>query len=169
MQADAASQPSGDTVRVDAAAVPAVPLVKHEELWFDTPKVLVDGGRYTIGWQRWPEKKGGPGYVTVRRSALGTFKIVDRYPLTDEGWAQAWMAFVKLEPAMAERARAVLAQRAEADSGFKERKQLNARSLAYLPEVIFIGGYLAEGSWLPGRCMSFDSWKIGCQCSGKAA
>jgi hypothetical protein len=119
--------------------------VKRDELWLDTPKVLIDGGRYTIGWQRWPEKKGGPGYVTVRRSALGTFKIVDRYPLTDEGWAQAWLAFVKLEPAMAEQARAVLVQRAEADSSFRERKKLDARSLAYLPEVIFIGGYVAEG------------------------
>src|SRR5579863_8956346 len=65
---------------VVAAAVPAVPIVKPGELWFDTPKVLIDGGRYTIGWQRWLEKKGGPGYVTVRRSALGTFNIVDRYP-----------------------------------------------------------------------------------------
>lgn len=43
----------------------------------------------TIGWQRWQQKKGGPGFVVLRRNALGTLKIAERYPLTREGWAQA--------------------------------------------------------------------------------
>lgn len=151
MQADAAPQPLDNTSRIQPAAVPAAPVVKPEELWLDAPKVLVDGGRYAVGWQRWPEKKGGPSYVTVRRSALGTLKVVERYPLTDEGWTQAWHAFVKFEPAMAEKVRAVLAHSAEADSGFAERKKLDARSLAYLPQVIFVGGYVSGGELAAGQ------------------
>jgi len=151
MQVDAVPQPSDDPASIDWAGVPAAPVVKPGEIWFDTPNVLIDGGRYSIGWQRWPEKKGGPGYVTVRRSALGSFKIVERYPLTDEGWRQAWLAFAKLDSAMAEKVLPVLAHRVEADSGFAERKELDARSLAFLPEVIFIGGYLAGGELVAGQ------------------
>jgi hypothetical protein len=113
--------------------------------------VLADGTRYSIGWQRWPEKKGGPSFVTVRRSALGTLKIVERYPLTDEGWAQAWLALVKLDSAMAGKILVVLARRAEKDTGFEERRQLDARSLAYLPQVVFIGGYLSGGELTAGQ------------------
>jgi hypothetical protein len=151
MQADAASQPSDNTAGIGTTVVPAAPVVKPGELWLDTPKVLIDSGRYTIGWQRFPEKKGGPSFVTVRRSALGTFKIVERYPLTDEGWAHAWLAFVKLEPGDSEEVRAVLVHRMEADSGFAERKKLDERSLAHLPQVIFIGGYLAGGELVAGQ------------------
>jgi len=125
--------------------------VKTNEIWFDSPRVLVDAGRYTIGWQRWPDKKGGPSFVTVRRSSLGSFKIVERFPLTDDGWARAWRALVSLEPTTAEQALVALARRAEEDSGFRERMDLDARSLGYLPEVIFIGGYLTGADLTAGH------------------
>jgi hypothetical protein len=144
MQAD--SGPSSG-----AAGVPPAPIVKHDEIWPGVPNVLVDGGRYAIGWQGWPEKKGGPGFVIARRGALGTLKVAERYPLTGEGWTQAWQALVKLDPAAAEKALPVLAQRAEADSGFAERKALDARSLAYLPHVVFIGGYYSGPGLAAGQ------------------
>jgi hypothetical protein len=81
--------PSGGATPLDRAAVPPPPVVKPDELWSGAPNVLVDGVRFTIGWQHWPEGKGGSSFVTARRSALGTFKIVERYPLTDDGWARA--------------------------------------------------------------------------------
>ena len=151
MPADAAPQPSDDAVPVGRAGVPAAPVVQPEEIWFGTPNVLMDGGRYTIGWQGWPEKKGGPSYVTVRRSAMGALKIVARFPLTDAGWTQAWLALVKLDSATAEAVLRVLAHRAEAASGFEERKKLDARSLAFLPEVIFVGGYLTGDGLVAGQ------------------
>lgn len=123
------------------ADVPAAPVVKPDEIWSGTPNVLVDGSRYALGWQGWPEKKGGPGFVIARRGAMGTLGVVERYPLTAEGWVQAWQALVRLDPAMAEKIRLVLARRAEEDSGFAERRALDARSLSYVPHVIFIGGY----------------------------
>jgi hypothetical protein len=71
--------------------------------------------------------------------------------MTDEGWAQAWDALVELDPEMAEKVVAVLARRAEEDHDFAERGELDARSLAYLPRVIFIGGYFASSLTRP-RC-----------------
>jgi hypothetical protein len=38
-----------------------------------------------------------------------------------------------------------------ADSGFEERKKLDARSFAFLPQVIFIGGYLAGAGLVAGQ------------------
>jgi hypothetical protein len=113
--------------------------------------MLLDAERYTIGWQGWPEKKGGPGFVTVRRSPMGGLKIVQRYPLTDEGWERAWHAFADLDPGAAARVKSVLARRREVETGFAERKELDARSLAYLPEVVFVGGYIADAELTAGE------------------
>jgi hypothetical protein len=143
--------PSAGGTPLDGLPVPPPPVVKPDEIWSGTPNILADGGRFTIGWQHWPERKGGPSFVTVRRSALGTLKIVERYPLTGEGWARAWLALVKLDSATAEKVLPVLAYRAEEDSGFAERKKLAARSLGYLPRVIFAGGYLSGWELAAGR------------------
>ena len=155
MRSDPIRQPSGDAAAVGRAEIPAAPVVMPDDIWFDTPNVVVNQGRYTIGWQRWPTKKGGPSFVTVRRTALDGLKVVERYPLTAEGWTQAWHALVRLDSAAAATALPALARRqadrAEADSGFAERMALDARSLSYLPQVIFIGGYLAGGELVAGQ------------------
>jgi hypothetical protein len=75
------------------------------------PFTLVEGRRYGLGWQDWPQEKGGPGFVTVKRSLLGFLKIRKRYSLTNEGWAQAWRAFAKLDRNAARLALDVLASR----------------------------------------------------------
>jgi hypothetical protein len=51
--------------------------------------------------------------VILRRSALGTQKIVNRYSFTDEGWQQAWRELTSLDSSVATRIRGVLARRAE--------------------------------------------------------
>ena len=76
---------SGGATPLDRAAVPPPPVVKPDEIWSGTPNVLIDGVRFTIGWQHWSESRGGPSFVTARRGALGTHKVVERYPLTDDG------------------------------------------------------------------------------------
>jgi hypothetical protein len=131
--------------------VPAGPVVTTDEIWLDSPNVLVDGDPYTIGWQRWPEKKGGPSFVTVRRVALGGRKVIERYPLTPEGWERAWHALVALDPVAAQHILPVLARRAEAAHGEAERRELDARSLACLSEAVFAGGYLADGELSIGQ------------------
>lgn len=54
-------------------------------------------------------------FVTIRRSAMGGLKTVERFPLAEEGWAQAWDALVKVDPGAAEKARAVLKERERRD------------------------------------------------------
>ena len=52
------------------------------------PILVVDGISPTIGWQFRPRAKGGPAFV-VRRSGLGSLKVVESFPLTEDGWAGA--------------------------------------------------------------------------------
>ena len=123
-------------------------------------------GRYTIGWQRWTEKRGGPSFVTLRRNAFGTLKIVQRYPLTDAGWADAWRALIKLDPDSAEKVRTVLDRRAAAERAVLELSRLDANSLCCLPEVIFLGGYAAEADLAVGACYDlrfFEDRLTGCR------
>jgi hypothetical protein len=117
--------------------VPAMPILSSEDIWFDNPSTLVDGDRYTIGWQRWTQKKGGPSFVTLRRSAFGALKLVDRYPLTEEGWTRAFRALLVLEPSTADEARTAI-------RATRELRRLERSSLAFLTEATFLGGYAAE-------------------------
>jgi hypothetical protein len=109
--ANAELEPPRDTPPQAIDAVPAMPTVQSGELYRGSAFTLVEGRRYGLGWQDWPEEKGGPGFVTVKRGLLGFLKIVKRYPLTKEGWAQAWRAFAKLDRNAARLALDVLASR----------------------------------------------------------
>jgi hypothetical protein len=82
---------------------------------------------------------------------MGGYKAVERYPLTVEGWADAWASLVRLDPDTAEQVQVVLARRADAENGFLERKKLDAASLACLPAVIFLGGYVRAGELAAGK------------------
>jgi hypothetical protein len=105
--------PRADTATAEGD-IPPMPLLESHELWFE-PTAIVEGGRYSIGWQRWMSAYGGPQFVTLRRTMLGTYKAVERFPLTAEGWSAAWRALADLEPATSERARRALRHRAEAE------------------------------------------------------
>jgi hypothetical protein len=89
-------------------SAPEAPDPVPEEISSGTPNVVLDGERYAIGWQRFSAKKGGPAYVTARRGMLGGRRVLGRYPLTHDGWARAWAAFARLDPAAAEKTRAAL-------------------------------------------------------------
>jgi hypothetical protein len=58
---------------------------------------------------------------------------------------------VTLDPVSAEKALPVLAQRAEADREFLARRELKASSLASLPEVVFLGGYVPGAELAAGK------------------
>jgi Short C-terminal domain len=120
-------------------------------MWQGAPNVLVADGRYTIGWLGRPEKKGGPVFVIVRQGMFDSRKVVERYPMTGEGWSKAWRAFVRLDPATAERVRAVLARRAEKERFLAARRELGARSLAFLSPVVFVGGHVSGTELAAGQ------------------
>jgi hypothetical protein len=104
---------TGSDVQADPP-IPDAPEPVPDEIWSGTPNVVLDGARYAIGWQRFPAEKGGPAYVTARRGILGGRKVLERYPLTDDGWARAWAAFAQLDRATAEKTRATIAKRSAA-------------------------------------------------------
>jgi hypothetical protein len=107
-------------------------------------------GRFSIGWQWRPEKYGGPSFVTLRRGVAG-YKIMSRYPLTEEGWAQAWHEFVSVDPGTTELVRRVLARRLQISDDSWELGQLDEGSLAYLPQVAYLGGFVPGTELVAGE------------------
>jgi hypothetical protein len=142
-----------------AAEIPPAPVPRESELWVNVPFALdplfrngfVRGAPYSIGWRNWPVKQGGPGYVVIRRSTLGAQKVVHRYPLTEQGWAEAWRELVSLAPDTVERVRDVLGQRADTSPGPDELQRLNTSSFAYLDHVAYLGGFAPGVELAAGR------------------
>lgn len=83
----------------------------------DALSPLVDGLSPTIGWQFRRKDKGGPAFVIIRRSALGSLKIVETFPLTEDGWADAWQSLVQHNPIAVPQALAALKARKAARRG----------------------------------------------------
>jgi hypothetical protein len=90
-----AERPEAAVARVDT---PVMPFISPGMLWRGSPKLIVRL-RYTLGWQ--DTKNDGPCFVVVRVGAV-TDKVLDRFPLTEEGWAQAWAALVQLDSVAAQ-------------------------------------------------------------------
>jgi hypothetical protein len=61
-------------------------------------RFLADWLSPAIGWQFRPETKGSPVFVIARRTALGALKVIESFPLTEDGWARAWQSLVNLNP-----------------------------------------------------------------------
>lgn len=95
-----------------AADAPGMPVVQAAELTGE-PFTLESGRRYTIGWQRWPGAGDEPAFVILRRS-WGFLKVVQHYPLTEEGWQSAWHALASRDRAAAEHVQLPLWQHAQA-------------------------------------------------------
>jgi hypothetical protein len=94
-------------------SVPAMPVIRDTEKYASgIPFPLLDGIPRTIGWQWHRDAKGGPAFVTMSRGALGSLKVQERFPLTQEGWRDAWHSFARSDPAAAGKVAARLAARA---------------------------------------------------------
>ena len=82
---------------------------------------------------------------------------MDRFPLTEDGWARAWQSLARQNPAAVPQILARLgAREAEmarlrtrnADS--REAAELEARALVSLRGVAYLGGYIPEAAITPG-------------------
>ena len=75
--------------------VPQMPVPQPVELYSGPPALVVPyGHRHSIGWQ--DNKKTGPTFVVIRFGRLlDTIKILERFPLTEDGWARAWRALAE--------------------------------------------------------------------------
>jgi hypothetical protein len=135
-----------------------MPLIRSFEQYVGAPYPLQDGASLTLGWQWRTERKGGPAFALISRNLVGAYKIREAFPLTEEGWAQAWDLLVALSPGRAAGARQVLAERAVADRARQEEAgetpeliALDVESLAPVRGVTLLGGYAPEVDMLVGH------------------
>jgi hypothetical protein len=85
----------------EQTGIPAMPVISSSEQVLGGAYPLLDGISPTVGWEFRSEAKGGPGFVILRRTGLGGLKVVERFPLTEHGWARAWQSLVTKNPAVA--------------------------------------------------------------------
>ena len=137
-----------------------MPVISPSEQVLGGAYPLLDGFSPTIGWQFQPRAKGGPSFVILRRTGLGGLKVAESFPLTEDGWARAWYSLVTQNPAAVPQVLATLKAR-EADTArlrapaldSSELLELDARSLASLRELVYLGGHVPESPITAGeRC-----------------
>ena len=144
----------------EQTGIPAIPVIGSSEQVLGGAYPILDGISPTIGWEFRSAAKGGPSFVILRRTGLGGLKVVERFPLTEHGWARAWQSLVTQNPAGAPQVLARLRVReADAarlrssalDSG--ERFRLDAGAIAILRNLAYLGGYVPESPITAGeRC-----------------
>ena len=112
------------------------------------PRIIAPAsGRHLIGWQPGRDRKDGAAFVVLRFTVFDSRKVIEAFPLTEDGWCQAWQALVRIDAVAAEKARATLTEQADLAA-------LKAATIGCVPEVIYLGGH-APGSGLAAR-KSYD-------------
>jgi uncharacterized protein YbjQ (UPF0145 family) len=97
-----------------AGSIPAMPRIRPRETGSDYPYPVLDGLPRTIGWQWLSAAKGGPVFVVIARGGLGGLKVLQRFPLTEDGWGRAWQWLAAADPDGARKIEArLLARQAE--------------------------------------------------------
>jgi hypothetical protein len=139
---------------------PPMPAVTKDTLWRWPNLIAVNGLRYAIGWQN--AKREGPCFVVARSSVMGGEKILERFPLTEDGWVQAWAALVRLDTGAAEKVaemlekmraahlartaeaerRALVREKFASEGGPRVFRALGVQVLAKAGEVYTIGDYI---------------------------
>jgi hypothetical protein len=121
--------------------------------------------KYALGWEDRPERRGGHCFIIVK-ATFTSFRVIERFPLTDAGWSRAWKALVKLDRDGAIKVLEVLADRASAAGWKAEVAEVTARSIGVLPGARYIAGSgdlpdIANGSrvdiWFTADRMVFVS------------
>lgn len=99
-----------------SAAIPPMPVLPPGLQDRSVPYPLRDGLDPTIGWHFPRKADSGPEFAILKRS-FGSFKVAESFPLTEDGWAQAWQSLVKQNPADVPKVLAALAAREVAPAG----------------------------------------------------
>ena len=91
--------PVPDLVPSGKPPAPDMPKVDISKLQSKYPELLGDNGnlQHGIGWQRRPDSEGGACFLVTKWSVMGGFKVLERFPLTETGWADAWSRLVELD------------------------------------------------------------------------
>jgi len=122
-----------------ASSIPAMPSVEPDQLYRGSPYLLVDYAvHHSIGWQ--DHRKAGPSLVVVRLGWVGSARVKDRFPLTEQGWESAWRALSSVDPSAAAVIAARLADQAARKGAAAALDALDHTSLCHLRRVTFKGG-----------------------------
>jgi hypothetical protein len=104
-----------------SAPIPPMPVLGPGEQDRSAPYPLCDGLKLTIGWAFGRKGDGGLAFAVLRRRFFkGDFKVVESFPLTEDGWAMAWQSVVKQKPADVPKILAALAAREVAPAGLSD-------------------------------------------------
>ena len=101
-------------------------------------------GKHFIGWQPRQGGKDDAGFVVIFCTVFDSRKVIKRFPLTEDGWRQAWQALVRIDAAAAETAQAMLAEQASRALASADLAELEAATIGYLPQIVFLGGHAPE-------------------------
>jgi len=114
-----------------------MPDVAISELYPGAPYLLVESGvRHSLGWQ--VDRKAGRWFVLARTGLR--VSVAERFPLTEEGWAEAWAALVAADPAATEAITASLAKRASRRRAVADKAALDVQTLRVIRRLTFKGG-----------------------------
>jgi hypothetical protein len=114
-----------------------MPVPSPDTLSRRSPFVIVSNGqRHSLGWTN--TRDDGPCFAVVRLGDMKD-KVLERFPLTQDGWAQAWAALLKLDPGAAQ---AVATRLQEPTAGGKMDRQ------ARIFEAFATAGGATEFQWL---------------------
>jgi hypothetical protein len=116
--------------------VPAMPVIRSSERFIGRPYPLLDGLTPVIGWQGRPDAQGGFAFVVMSRGVFGPYKVVERFPLSEQGWAEAWQALVKLSPAAAGKIQATLRGRIAEDRAWQRGWSRPLKSPSLTPGLL---------------------------------
>lgn len=147
-QSPAVPADPGSEAPVPIPAMPSIRSYEHDP-W---PRVLaVAGKRPALGWQFAKRNDGGPCFAIMRSTAMGNWKILERFPLTQEGWDSAWQRFAATDEAAVEQTLAELERRAAVDRAQAGRAALEAATAARVAGVVYAGGYGADSRVAAGQ------------------
>jgi hypothetical protein len=132
---------------------PPMPVVSQDTLWRSANLIYAPAQRYTIGWQ--DARKEGHCFVVARTSVMGGEKILERFPLTEDGWVQAWAALVRLDARAAEAVAGELEKKEAASANQAARAERRAKMRVFgalgvevqteAGEVWAVAGYDSRG------------------------
>src|ERR1051326_8322853 len=152
---------AGKASAQDLTTVPARPRIEPREMSTGGPVVLEQSAedaswKHTLGWEDRPGRRGGPCFAVIKATFTGSFKVIERFPLTDAGWRQAWKALVRLDRDGAATVLEVLADRAGAAARKAELAEVTARSIGVIADASYIAGTgelpgIASGSRIDAR------------------
>ena len=134
---------TGKASAPDLATVPARPQIEPREMSTGGPVVRERGAeaswKHALGWEDRPERRGGRCFIIVK-ATFTSFRVIQRFPMSDAGWRQAWKALVELDRDGATKTLDALADRAGAAGRKADLARLAAQTI----------GVLADGRYIPG-------------------